>query len=249
VAGVRDPRPAALAPAAIVAMVAAGPVYRGLAVLAQFNWVAVYSVTFACTDSLGMGALLAYCSRRGPASRPTVRRLARIGLWLGGPLALACLVAARLDRLWGARTILEDTLAALVFVWLVARAAHGFGGLAGAVLSSRPLVYLGTISYGLYVVHLLVPGALAATVARAGLALPGHPALRFACLVATTIGVATLSWFCIERPLNALKRHFPYDVGGPRAGVRVPSMRRVEEAIPSLAGVEGPVRDRGDAAG
>jgi len=40
---------------------------------------------------------------------------------------------------------------------IVLGAAAGYLGAIGRVLGSKPMVYIGTISYGLYVLHLLVP--------------------------------------------------------------------------------------------
>src|SRR5262249_46626389 len=86
--------------------------------------------------------------------------------------------------------------------WLVLAVARGYGS---RLLSVRPLVSLGTISYGVYVWHVLVQPA------AAGLHwLPEPGWLKLLFVLAVTIPFAALSWHAFERPLNDLKRHFPY---------------------------------------
>ena len=65
-----------------------------------------------------------------------------------------------------------------------------------------PLVYLGRVSYGLYVYHPFVPPVFR----WAGIGVTG--AVGFLIGAALTVGVASLSWFAFEHPLNSLKRHF-----------------------------------------
>jgi peptidoglycan/LPS O-acetylase OafA/YrhL len=100
----------------------------------------------------------------------------------------------------------------LFYGWLVWAAARGFRGILGAVLSARPLVYLGKISYGLYVFHLLT-GALLPLVTKL-LHLPAsiesHLAFRITLQAILTVSLATISWYAFEKPLNNLKRYFPY---------------------------------------
>ena len=75
-----------------------------------------------------------------------------------------------------------------------------------------PIVYLGMISYGIYIFHLLVPTAYN-TAARHWRALPdAHHGFVYFCLISVmTIVVAVLSWELLERPISELKRFFPYD--------------------------------------
>jgi len=107
---------------------------------------------------------------------------------------------------------LGDTALALVLGVLVLATSNGIGGPIGRVLSARPIVYLGTISYGIYIFHLLVPTAYN-TAARHWRALPdAHHGFVYFCLISVmTIVVAVLSWELLERPISELKRFFPYD--------------------------------------
>jgi len=80
-------------------------------------------------------------------------------------------------------------------MWIVARAAEGFTGPFGQLLSLRPLIYLGKISYGIYLIHLFVPYAMpsslndVATVSSGGW--PRAPAVLW---LAVTTALAALSW-------------------------------------------------------
>jgi peptidoglycan/LPS O-acetylase OafA/YrhL len=102
---------------------------------------------------------------------------------------------------------------AFLFFWLVDRAAEGFGGVGGWLLQARPMIYLGGISYGIYLYHEFVP-ALAGVIEQQ-LHLPLHfpeqrGAMRLLCVLAGTLPLAALSWHAFEKPLNRLKSHFPY---------------------------------------
>ena len=143
--------------------------------------------------ALGMlAALLAHGRRIGRAAS-----LALVALGAG---------AVGLDALWHAHQatlgshelslrIWRDLPAAAGFAALIAVAAHGSGRLA-RLPSARPLVGLGTVSYGVYLWH--VPVLL--FLRRVGL-LPMAflPALVVA--LAITLVIATLSWRFVERPV------------------------------------------------
>jgi peptidoglycan/LPS O-acetylase OafA/YrhL len=99
----------------------------------------------------------------------------------------------------------------LAFVWLVDRGSVGFGGPLKKVLEWRPLTYLGEISYGLYVYHLMIleAGLALAKAVPALSALIGPPGFqRFAVNLVITVIVASVSWRYFEKPLNDLKRYF-----------------------------------------
>jgi peptidoglycan/LPS O-acetylase OafA/YrhL len=71
-------------------------------------------------------------------------------------------------------------------------------------LANRALVYTGTISYGLYLVH-RIP-----FVVSKGREFQ-HPALTFFALLAIAYLLATASWYLLERPFLKLKRFFVTD--------------------------------------
>jgi peptidoglycan/LPS O-acetylase OafA/YrhL len=109
-----------------------------------------------------------------------------------------------------AHAVFEYTIWAMFFVWLIDAAGRGFSGVPGRVLELRPLLYLGQISYGLYVFHPLVIGLARWSFARVGLLYPEQPAIMFLFLVGGTIAIAACSWHFFEKPLNDLKRHFDF---------------------------------------
>lgn len=172
----------------------------------------------ACLDLLGIGALLALLTYV-PFSGPTIgRKFVNILGWIGVPLWIVWLLFNRtghpLDAMkfpgghyfYGGTTYVVTALAGC---WLVGRAAFGFKGWFGKVLTLPPLVYTGRISYGLYVLHPFV--------ARITETLDGkyHWQLNiwisFLISLAGSYALATASWFLFEGPLNSLKRYFEYD--------------------------------------
>lgn len=162
-----------------------------------------HCLTPACFDSLGVGALLAYAVRNPEVCDP--RRTACILLGVG---VAGCALT------FGLKVVpkLGQTFAAFVFGWLVYSASRGFAGLFGVFLQAGPIAYLGRISYGLYVLHMFAFDALDFAIKHLHVpaAVNNHGMLRAPILAAITIIASSISWYLYEKPLNDLKRFFPY---------------------------------------
>jgi peptidoglycan/LPS O-acetylase OafA/YrhL len=163
-------------------------------------------MTSSRLDALAMGGLLAWHRMKWP--RWT-------GLTIGGLLigGIAVRIVASLMPDSIIMLPLPETANVLLCGALVLWAAQGIGGALGRALGARPLVAIGTISYGIYVYHMVIAGLAPIVAARFGVSVPypyqfGWP--RFAWMVATTIPIAALSWRWFERPLNDLKARYPY---------------------------------------
>ena len=91
-----------------------------------------------------------------------------------------------------------------------------------AALSVRPVVYLGRISYGLYVYHNFCYGVKGRLVGWIP-SLEPIPGPAFALIA--TVGLAVLSWHLFEYPINRLKSRFPY----PKAAGSAPEQAADDE--------------------
>lgn len=110
-----------------------------------------------------------------------------------------------------AQQMLAATGSAIFMAALVDWTAHDAKGFAKKLLSFRPLVYVGKISYGIYL-YQFVSLFLVYKVQS----LLGHPRLMnhwagFAIVwTMLTLLVSMASWHLFERPVLKLKRRFPY---------------------------------------
>ncbi len=101
-------------------------------------------------------------------------------------------------------------IVALFSFWLIAMASRGFRGPIGFVLSSTPLVYVGRISYGLYVLHMFVPHLVDYFFPSWGWG-ETRGWTQFFGFTVISIALASLSWYLFEAPLNRLKKYFEYE--------------------------------------
>ena len=78
-------------------------------------------------------------------------------------------------------------------------------------LSFRPLAFVGKISYGLYLTHILVFSILGGYVDKHldRFGIPGNLAI-VAIRIAAAIGFASLIWIYFEKPILGLKRYFNF---------------------------------------
>ena len=140
-------------------------------------------------------------------------------------------VAGQLAGVREAWTFVPETCGySLMSVWLVDRAASGFQGWAGRTLTFTPINYLGRISYGIYVLHFPVKAVFGLMDRKwglwQGLATADGPA-SFVFLYAATVLCASVSWYLLEKPMNDLKRYFPY-----------PRISKVPVSLPEAVAVE-----------
>ncbi|HSZ59220.1 MAG TPA: acyltransferase [Tepidisphaeraceae bacterium] len=162
-------------------------------------------------DKFGLGALLA--TFRANHDVRGERRLIQVGLFIGLPLMLFFEVlqgrAVHLSRPQDTPVYLAfaSTTGGMFFVWVVARASIGFGGV-GRVLALRPVIFMGKMSYSVYLFHMFVPPILWRVTTKLHIPLPPGVWERFFVYASVTLAAGTASWYLIESPINSLKRRF-----------------------------------------
>ncbi len=151
-------------------------------------------------DSFALGALIA-CWKASKRQLPITS--GKVGTAIG-VAAFGCYVVARLMRNapfsspWLAFT---ESFENLFLGWVLLRTIEGWGGITGRIFENGVLIFLGKISYGLYVFHTLVHVALDPWLNRIGLTLPEYAWARAALLLPVSVAIATLSWRFVEQPL------------------------------------------------
>ncbi|GJL55962.1 MAG: acyltransferase [Nitrospirales bacterium] len=181
----------------ILLTILAGPAYRLFSIVESHDHVEFYTSTLSSIDSLGWGALLAWLihTNRGmPVLQNTGRRI-----FLFLPIMTPLLMNERYFY------VVDTTLLSIAFVWLVEGAAKGFRRPVGALMNWKPLLYIGQISYGIYLYHLFIPWVL---YEFGGFSQPAHVLINTLLLMTSTILLASLSWHFFERPVMSLKKYF-----------------------------------------
>ncbi len=178
-----------------IAVICVSPALRFYLSLHQVN---IYSNTFCRLDGLMAGALLAIVVRSRSFVPWKYVATAWITLLVSAPLALV--IDSKNDTLH-ARWIVFSlvALASVSFVYLGLFSKQKW--LQG-LLTSRFLVYTGTISYGIYLLEKIPLDVVKA------LHLEQHPFLALPITTAATYALATLSWNLLEKPILRLKRFF-----------------------------------------
>jgi peptidoglycan/LPS O-acetylase OafA/YrhL len=219
----------------VSALVLLSPVCRLVLGGLTGSWLQSTILLPSCFDNLGAGSLLAIFCSEAPGREPLRARSVAIFGWIGFALFAIVLVCRFFQTGWRLQLAAYNFSVAPIFVWCVYSASRGYRGIAKTVLESGPLVYMGKISYGIYLLHEFVPPV----VTMLGAAVPGSPSLpqagifRTVLVLTLTVLTAALSWHCFEAPLNRLKRFFPYHPRVRRDGCpnRVGSILLPTEAV------------------
>lgn len=169
-------------------------------------------LTPTCLDAFGIGALWAAL----PYERPVTGAFFRRALPAAAAISLAVFVfMLQLPDAHPLRIVFLRLVLSVLSLYAVAQAAEGIGGPVGRVLNQPSLLYMGKISYGLYVFHMLVSSHLANVMMGWMVRhIPRFPALGFwpylAFSFVVLLALASLSWYFFEKPFNDLKRYFTY---------------------------------------
>ncbi len=185
-------------------------------------WVIEFVSTPTCLDALVGGSVLAYTFVRWPERFGQLsRKILPVFLLALLTLAASIWVVPPPARPNFTDDVLQRLLFSVIAFWLIARAVVGFKGWFGWFLENPVVLYFGRISYGLYLYHNFVFNAyhtppthpVARLLAWIGAWEPGLPdsmPFRLALFFSLTVGLATVSWYVIEKPINGLKRYFAY---------------------------------------
>ncbi|MBB6611657.1 acyltransferase [Pontibacter sp. Tf4] len=164
---------------------------------------------------LGAGAILALLqkSRKFTSDASWRQALAARVQWAGIVGLAVFAVLQFFPGLLGwhvAMPIVQEFAVICLFTSLTMGAAQGFKGLGGSLLASKPMVYIGQISYGLYLFHNFVPYFVNKALRAfklAGALSTGQMLLVYGVVLFV---LSALSWHIFERRLNKYKDHFPY---------------------------------------
>ena len=167
-------------------------------------------LTLAFLDSFSLGAILAYFTHEEKRFKETKKLFISLCFWIGFPLFIVLLLMNLLHSFQIFEGIFSTTIISLFCTWLIARASKGFSGIAGKVLEQDVLVYLGKISYGIYVYHLFMPLIMRRVFNYFGGQYPNSLLIQFTLNVMATLIIAIVSYHLFENPINRLKKNFEY---------------------------------------
>ena len=165
----------------------------------------------ANVDALAIGALLALLPDRVRNGKITIIMLA--------VLSLAALIVFPVaftgpgdifSTQWKLTSALIGALAVTIIVSHRNAPALWF-------LRIRPVMFIGQISYGIYLYHQFVNYGLEQVLP------PLRGSLVFAIKVSVSIALAAISWKLFESPINRLKRHFSYRENARPSGASLPA--------------------------
>lgn len=182
---------------------------------------AAYVLPFARMDSLAIGAFVALAGAGAGGLEPLVRQARPLGWSVAAILGAAFVAQGELGHFTVFMQTVGYTLVAILFAVVVLHAAARQESWAGRVGRLRCLRFLGTYSYGIYVLHnpvrlvLHQAGLNPKTTVAAGDPQLAPVLLYLSLGVAGSVALAVASWHLFERPVLRLKRHFEYTSAPP----------------------------------
>jgi peptidoglycan/LPS O-acetylase OafA/YrhL len=188
-------------PIIIAGAIALSLLFKTYCIYAHESFWVYYMNPISVIDTLGLGALLAYMyySNQDKLRQLLYSRFVIIFLFFQFVLIL-CLKENKSSEF--IYQIFNRFSFGLLSIWLIGRATIGFNGFIGSMFSFKPITYIGKISYGVYLYHIIVPGMLM------GLKYPIDNTLRFLMYFIVTIAISSISWEYFECKILKFKHKF-----------------------------------------
>ncbi|MEO8405483.1 MAG: acyltransferase, partial [Chitinophagaceae bacterium] len=173
-------------------------------------------LTMTCFDAFGMGALLAWYLVFNPQMIPTFYKRLRIAAVIAAVLFVAGFMQKRWEVMPLLRTVISVltlyTITYIIYKRTSGKLAFSF------IWNNRILIFIGKISYGIYLYHNLIPYTTAKILERVfhtnAVDMLPHKLGYLAMLGINSIILLAVSWFSwiiIEKPVLAFKKYFEYD--------------------------------------
>jgi len=192
-------------PALLVVIILMSPILRFLWFVVGYDQ--MYSYLPLCSDTLGLGAFLAlYRSGdyQGILRRPIILKSI---FYVSFILLLGLLWLHTADIWYRPRVIVADFFEGIIYVFLISFIIDSRYKKLNKILENNILRYIGTISYGIYILHAFSPHIF-----RYFFVIDTEPSiLMFFVYTLISILMAALSYKIYEAPLNKFKKYFPYD--------------------------------------
>jgi peptidoglycan/LPS O-acetylase OafA/YrhL len=173
-------------------------------------------LTFTCFDAFGIGALLAWYLVFAEQSLPGFYRFIRKAAFFAFGLFIAGLV----QQHWPSMPLLR-TLISVMTVFVITHIVYKGKGsdslVYNLILRNRFLIFIGKISYGIYLYHNLIPHYTQQALLEYFDVTPENMLpykagylVMLAINSLILLGLAWGSWKLIEQPVLKLKKHFEY---------------------------------------
>ncbi len=159
-----------------------------------------------CIDSFAVGALVAYLAQAQILDK--MWRSPRL-LFAMPLIAGACFYLGRALMTLPENNVclaLTESVDAIFLAWILASSISGMSSRYARMLSWSPLVYLGKISYGIYVYHVFIIILVSPLLVPLGMSESHNAWGRIAILIGLTLLVASFSWHWLEQPFLSWKK-------------------------------------------
>lgn len=192
---------------AILGIILSGPVFRtALFILgdgSQWSSSFIHILTPSCMDCFGLGALLAFYRVNTDKFFQFTSKKAKIFLILN---IISFMVLLFLEENFISVFLFRFNVS-LISLFIISKVSLGYTGFLKIIFENKMLMYLGKISYGMYLFHNFIP------LIYKSLKLPPvqNLFLKFSVQFILLVITASLSWFLLEKPVNNLKKYFKYN--------------------------------------
>jgi len=166
-----------------------------------FNFISI--LTPSCIDSFALGGILAYYRIFGNSNFKFETITFRFFLLIN--IALMIFFLFQEENLFSASLYRFNV--SVVALYIISGMSLGYKGILKKIFENKFLMYLGKISYGMYLFHKFIP----VIYARSGFAEISNLPIRLSVYLAMLIILSSLSWYLLEKPVNSLKKYFAYN--------------------------------------
>ena len=166
-------------------------------------------LTLSCLDSFGIGILLSFGYWKKPTALSRYKYIGRLAV------LLSLLIYVFYRIYFGHEFIISSTLISIVSAFLIFKLINiKDSPIIELAFKSTWIVYLGKISYGLYLYHTVIPFYMKRSLRRWSVdhefvsVFLLNDLLFFIMNFLILLGIASISYFLIEKPILNLKNKF-----------------------------------------
>jgi peptidoglycan/LPS O-acetylase OafA/YrhL len=190
----------------MAAFIVFGLGFRIACIMADSTTLLRWVTLLGCIDSFAVGGLVAYMAQ----AQILHKMWQSPKLLFAMPLvAGACFYLGRALMTLPENNVclgLTESVDAVFLAWVLAASISGMKERYSRLLSWAPLVYLGKISYGIYVYHVFIIILVSPLLVPYGLSEDHNAFGRIAILLGLTLIMSSISWHWLEQPFLAWKK-------------------------------------------